>query len=88
MDDLKEIRRTPNEGLIKLLKLVLEKAETGEIQGGIFVHIWDNESTSHGWDVPDKRMTARLIGAMHMLMTDVANFANGVDSRVITNGED
>lgn len=88
VDELKEIRKTPNKALIEILESMLEKAEAGEIQGSLFVHVWDDESTSHGWSVPNKKMAPRMVGAMHMLLADVANYTNGIDSRVIVDAQD
>lgn len=54
----------PNDQIIAHLKDMLERAESGEIQAIVFVHLNDDCTTGHGFagDV----VTYSMVGAMHV----------------------
>ena len=79
VDDLKAIKRKPNQNLIEGLERALKQAKTGDIQGMLWVDFWDNDMTSHGWALPDRYRDWKatlLIGEMYKAITDLANCTN------------
>lgn len=79
-DQLKEIRQTPNQEVIKALETALELAKSGEVQGIAVVQIWDDGGTTHWWRLEKIWMSkaSHVIGEAHCLMTGLSNSKDGI----------
>ena len=78
-DDLKAIKRKPNQNLVEGLENALQEAKAGDLQGMLWIDYWDTDMTTHGWSLPDKHKSWKstlLIGEMHKAITDLANCTN------------
>lgn len=49
VNQMKEIKNSPNELLIKHLQDLLKHAKSGELQGLVDVGIWTGRAASSGW---------------------------------------
>ena len=82
VDQLKVIKEEPNRDLIKVLEGMIKQAESGELQGIIFAKMLPT-GTVHGWMGVQRHRAPALIGEMYMLMTELTNEIDGIDSRII-----
>ena len=60
-DDIAEVKQQPNPLLIKELKDLVVRAESGEIQGMVFFSIFDDGRTTCGWEPPPGKYHTRLV---------------------------
>ena len=88
MDDLKVIRQEPYSGLVSRLEKLLAAAKKGEIQAIVYVKMYPNGSTAHGWSIPAHKTKGipALLGGAQIMSTDLANDLNGIEARIIRDG--
>ena len=87
-DDLKVIRQKPNQKLVDTFDRLRDSAKEGTIQGIVYVKLYKNGDTAHGWNIPanQTRRIPSLLGGMQLLATDLANDLNGIEPRIIKDG--
>lgn len=67
--DIKD--RTPNETLVRRLRIMLEYAEAGRLRTFVAVLGWDDDAWSHSWTIDDRNSRRRMLGEMSMMQFDL-----------------
>lgn len=87
-DDLKAIRKKPNQSLIESLDRLSDQAKEGKLQGIAYVKMYENGNTAHGWNIQasQTRRIPSVLGGMQLMATDLANEFTGINAGSIKDG--
>lgn len=78
-----DFKPLPDENVIRMCKLLLERAEEGVLQGIITVCIWDNGTSGRGWQGLSSADEPKIIGEIFMAASKMQIQEDGVSSRDI-----
>jgi len=68
MSDIKEIKSEPNQAIIEILEIQLDKARSGKLQQLVMILGYDDGSTG---DCFFSKMPARILGQMAITQRDI-----------------